>query len=235
MNRRWSRRLARLTGLITRPLDRLAGPPPAGPSNERPVEYNFALRCLAGACPASVLDVGPGLSPWPALLAHCGYQVTAIDEMKSFWRRSIFNRHFYVHRDDIRRPALTGQFDAVTCISTLEHIDDCDAAVRAILSLTRPGGHVILTFPYNEDRRVDDVYRLPGAGYGRDAPYICRVFSRAQVDGWLAGGRGSIVAQEYYRVFAGDLWTFGERVFPLRPVGRAERHHLTAILIRKES
>lgn len=54
----------------------------------RPFEYAFALDCLAGACPRTVLDVGPGKSPWPAIMAYCGFRVVAIDEVKGYWKRA---------------------------------------------------------------------------------------------------------------------------------------------------
>ena len=37
--------------------------------------------------------------------------------------------------------------DVVSCFETLEHVGDMDAAVRGILSLTKPGGRIILSVP----------------------------------------------------------------------------------------
>jgi len=199
--------------------------------NERPVEYPFALTCLSGLCPSSVLDVGTGTTAWPQLLANCGYNVTAIDEGESYWGRPPSNRHHYVLRDDITNPTIGGEFDAITCLSVIEHVQDHEAAVRGLRSLLSSGGHAILSFPYNERRFLENVYALPGVSYGADAPYICRVYSRREVQGWLAEGF-EIVRQEYYRIFTGDLWAFGERLCPSVKTGVNEPHHLTCILLR---
>jgi len=199
--------------------------------NERPIEYPFALSCLSDLCPSSVLDVGAGTTAWPQLLANCGYNVTAIDEGDSYWGHRPSNRHHYVLHDDITNPKTEDEFEAITCLSVVEHIKDHEAAIRGLRSLLSPGGHAILSFPYDERRFVENVYALPGVSYGADAPYICRVYSRHEVQEWLAEGF-KIMRQEYYRVFTGDLWAFGERLHPPVKTGANEPHHLTCILLR---
>jgi len=171
-----------------------------GGVNERPIEYSFALQCLSYASSAqTVLDVGSGQSPWPSLLRTCGYMVTAIDEVESYWlNTTFFNRHFYVLKDDITKPKLSKTFDVITCISTLEHTPNHQDAIQGMFSLLRPGGFLILTFPYNEIRYVKNVYELPDAGYGQNAPYICQVYSRREVNRWLADNPAKILKQEYW-------------------------------------
>jgi len=199
--------------------------------NERPIEYAFALNCLSELTPSSVLDVGAGTTAWPQVLANCGYEVTAIDEGDSYWGHRPANRHHHILHDDITNPDIESRFDAVTCLSVIEHIPDHEAAARGLRSLLRPGGHVILSFPYNECRFVENVYALPGVSYGTDAPYICRVYSRREIDKWLAIGF-EIVRQEYYRVFTGELWACGERLSPSAKVGANEPHHLSCVMLR---
>jgi len=138
------------------------------------------LRWLSKICPVEVLDVGSGGSSWPHLMANCGFQVTAIDKIKEYWKGGFFNRHYYVINDDITRPKITKQFDLITCISVLEHIPNHKDAVSGMFRLLKPGGHLVLTFPYNERQYIDDIYKLPDAGYGRDYPFICQVLSRSK-------------------------------------------------------
>lgn len=199
--------------------------------NERPVEYAFSLRCLSELSPESVLDVGTGTTAWPQLLANCGYAVTAMDEGGSYWGSQATNRHHLLLHDDITDPALDATFDAITCLSVIEHIPDHLAAIRGLRSLLAPGGHAIMSFPYDERRFVDNAYSLPGASYGTDAQYICRVYSRRELKQWLDEGF-EIVQQEYYRIFTGDLWTLGERLRPPTQATSAEPHHLTCLLLR---
>ncbi len=208
---------------------------PAGKAvcNERPIEYTYALRWLAQTCPREVLDVGSGRSAWPELVAKCGFHVTAIDKIRDYWRGDFFNRHYYVKNQDVTRPTLTRQFDLITCLSVLEHIPNHRDAMDGMFRLLKPGGYLVLSFPYNEGNYVENVYQLPGVGYGRDYAFICQVYSRPQIDLWLAGGRGRIVDQAYYEVFTGDLWAFGERLCPPREVSKTQKHHLTCLVIQR--
>jgi len=201
--------------------------------NERPVEYAFVFDCLARICPAEVLDVGSGRAGLPHLMATCGLRVTAVDKMDGYWKGQFVNRHYYVAKDDITQSKIKKQFDLVTCISVLEHIPDHEAAFRGMFQLLKPGGHLLITCPYNESRYVENVYALPGAGYGQNAAYVCQVYSRNEINAWLKQNPGEIVRQEYYQIFAGDLWTFGGRIHPFKKVAQDEKHHLTCILIRK--
>jgi SAM-dependent methyltransferase len=202
--------------------------------NERTREYEFALRSLLRVRPNTVLDVGTGSSSWPHLLSTCGYRVTAVDDFGSFWTSPLLNRHFHVLRQDITRPDLGRRFDAVTCISVLEHIPDHRAAMRGMFELLDPGGHLVLTVPYNERRYVANAYAEPGAGYGQNAPYICQIYSRETLEQWLSDSPYSVVLQEHYRAFTGPLWTQGERVIHPEKVSASEEHHLTGLLLRPE-
>jgi SAM-dependent methyltransferase len=204
--------------------------------NERPVEWRFALDCLVRTDARVVLDVGSGSTAWPALLSYCGYNVTAVDKIEGTWTRGDqFNRHFKVFSDDITRSRLRGGYDLVTCLSVLEHIPDHAAAVRTMLALLAPGGHLVLSFPYNEKTYLPDVYRHPEAGYGRENPYIAQVYSRAEVDRWLTESQARIVDQEYWEMFTGEFWTMGTRIYPPRRVRATERHHLTCLLIQRSA
>lgn len=201
--------------------------------NERSLEYAFALRWLSQVYPRDVLDVGSGASSWPHILANCYFRVTAIDKIRGYWSGAYFNRHYRVINDDITRPKLEGEFDVITCLSVLEHISQHEAAVKSMFGLLNTGGHLILSFPYNETRYVDNVYMLPEAGYGADRSYICQVFSRNEINIWLDMNSARIVDQEYYEIFSGDLWAFGERIRPPRKVDRSGRCHLTCLVMQK--
>jgi SAM-dependent methyltransferase len=203
--------------------------------NERPIEFRFVFDQLARVCPTSVLDVGTGDTSLPHLIRTCGFVVTASDNVKDYWPEGMFNRHFHVKNDDITQTRLTEKFDFITCISVLEHIKDHSSAVGSMLSLLNPGGHLAITAPYNENKYLEDVYRLPGAGYGQDNPYVCQVYSRKEVDSWLAASGCQIAAQEYWQFFSGEFWTFGEQLCPPLQVDKTEKHQLTCLLIEKPS
>jgi SAM-dependent methyltransferase len=198
--------------------------------NERPIEYRFVFEAIVRTGPQTILDVGTGETALPSLMRTCGPVVRAVDNVRDYWPEGMINRHYHVDDEDAVK-GLTGSYDMVTCISVLEHIKPHDAAVRSMLGALKPGGHLVLTCPYREEGYVGDVYRMAGAGYGADLPYVCQMYSRAEADRWFADDR--IVTQEYWRVFSGEYWTFGETLRPAVPVTREERHQLTCLLIQK--
>jgi SAM-dependent methyltransferase len=202
--------------------------------NERPVEYRFVMQCLSGSASVKILDVGTGTTALPHILRNCGYLVTAIDNVRDYWKSGNFtNRHYHVIDDNIVAPSLADRFDFITCVSVLEHIPDHNRAVDSMFSLLNPAGYIALTFPYNETNYIENVYMLPGASYGRDLPYVCQVYSRSEVDAWLARNRGKLVVQEFWRMFTGKYWTFGERLRTPIQVERNEPHQLTCLLLQK--
>ncbi len=201
--------------------------------NERAVEYAFVFRQLAQLCPFTVLDVGSGQSALPHLMRTCGYMVTATDNIGAYWRFGMVNRHFHVINDDITATHLTGEFDVITCISVLEHIQEHDQAVQSMFSLLKPGGHLILTFPYNDRGYHGNVYDYSGSQVSEKPHFITQAFSRSELEGWLAANRGTVVEQEFWRFYTGDYWTCGERVQPPEQVSREMPHQVTCLLLRK--
>lgn len=201
--------------------------------NERATEYAFVFKHLRQICPTEVLDVGTGRSALPHLMSNCGFRVTAIDEMRSYWKGGFRNRHYYIIKDSITNPKIKKKFDLITCISVLEHIPNHQAAVKGMFKLLKSGGYLILTFPCNEKQYVNNVYKLLGAGHVSNPSYICQVYSRKEIDKWLQENKGKIIDQEYYKIFTGDLWNFGERIYPPLKVSKQEKHHLQCILIQR--
>lgn len=45
----------------------------------------------------------------------------------------------------------TDKFDVTMCISTIEHVDDHDAAMRELVRITKPGGYIFITSDYFRD------------------------------------------------------------------------------------
>lgn len=206
-------------------------------TNERPIEYGYVFKQLNAVQPQTVLDVGSGVSALPSLLSTCGFVVTATDNVRDYWPPGMLNRHWHTVDDDIRASKLTGPFDAVVCVSTLEHIAEHAAAMHHMLRLTRPGGHLIVTAPYNETTYHPNVYTAPESLYGRDLPYPAQSFSRAELNAWLSGEHAAtLVDQEYWQCFTGALWTFGELLRPpRRATGPQDRHQLTCVTIQRSS
>jgi len=201
--------------------------------NERPVEYRFVFENLTQAFPKTLLDVGTGKTALPQLMRTCGFLVTAIDNIKDYWPSGMVNRHYHVLDDDILAPKLRGPFDFITCISTLEHIPDHRHAVRMMFSLLRPGGRLVLSFPYNEKRYAENVYALPGSIGADKYPFVTQAFSRSEIEQWLADNGAQIISQEYWRYFDGPFWTIGERVVPPVRVASGDLHQISCLALQR--
>ncbi|MBU0661705.1 class I SAM-dependent methyltransferase [Patescibacteria group bacterium] len=200
--------------------------------NERSAEYGFSFKHLQKLCVGKVLDIGPGKSSWPHLLSTCGYDVKAIDKIVGYWK-SYFNRHYKIINDDITNSNLKEKFQFVTCLSVLEHIPNHRLAITNIHNLLENNGYLILTFPYNETEYHENIYKHPKAGYGKDANFVTQIFSRREINDWINDTSFKIIDQEYYKIFSGELWTFGERIAPSLSVEKQDLHHLTCLLLQK--
>jgi 2-polyprenyl-3-methyl-5-hydroxy-6-metoxy-1,4-benzoquinol methylase len=129
---------------------------------------------------------------------------------------------------------LYSRFNMITCISVLEHITEPEKAFQSMIELLRPGGHLVLTMPYNETRYVEDVYKLPNYT-GDPQSYPCASYNRAVLSEWLSSSRAKIVKQYYWRMWAGDVWRQHERLPKPERTSAAEPHQLTCLLIQKLS
>lgn len=139
--REWERRSLRLFG-------GLAG---------RDVEYSFALRVLTGD-PFHVLDIGSCDSLLPLRLAKMGHTVTVCD-FRPYPERH--PRIRTVQCDFFQNSFAASEFDAVTLISTIEHLGiggygmdvqpDADFRImEEIKRVLRPDGTLVITTPFNE-------------------------------------------------------------------------------------
>lgn len=202
--------------------------------NERPIELAFVFRHLTRLWPDTVLDIGTGMTALPHLLRNCGFMVTATDNIKDYWPVGMINRHYLVINDDITATQLNKTFDFITCVSVLEHIKDHNAAIKSMFSLLNPGGHMILTFPYNEKNYVRNVYELPDSNVTKKFPFITQAFSRKEIDCWLADNRGILIEQEYWQFFTGEYWTCGEMIACPQKVENHEKHHISCLMLTKK-
>ena len=201
--------------------------------NERPIEYGFVFRHLTRLWPRTVLDVGTGVTSLPELMRTCGFLVTATDNKGDYWPSAMTNRHYFIIDDDITKTMIHETFDFITCISVLEHIQEHDAALRSLSRLLNPGGHLVVTFPYNEEVYAPNVYEVEGSNSKGRFAFATQAFSRKEVEYWTSVNSLAIVEQEYWRFFTGDYWTVGERVIPPVRVRRDQEHQLSCLLLEK--
>ena len=129
---------------------------------DRYIEYPFVLSNLPRTKminPKSVLDVGCSGSIFPLLLKALNYDVTGIDI-----RPYPMNRFNFIKKDICEISEPKDYFDAITAISTIEHIGLKDRygitkgtdkeALRNIHRLLKPEGILLMTVPFGKKYEV---------------------------------------------------------------------------------
>jgi uncharacterized protein DUF268 len=175
-----------------------------GQVNERAVELAYVLRAFGEVRRgASVLDVGATESLLSLSLASLGYTVTALDPRPY----PLSHPHLEVVVAEMQRWEPNRTFDAVVCLSTIEHIglgaygeetDDERADILAmarIRACTAPGGLLVLTTPFGTARtdaftRVYDRSRLNELLIGWDVADLT-VARRESPTSWIVADDAS--------------------------------------------
>ncbi|MBX3394959.1 MAG: methyltransferase domain-containing protein [Phycisphaerae bacterium] len=130
-------------------------------------EYPFLierLTALEGDRPVRLLDAGSGMTciPFFAARMNPSFAVEACDADPNL--PAVFDRinQFcqmpkvaFTSADLRRLPYEDQRFDAVFCMSVLEHTADYPEIVREFRRVLRPGGRCIVTFDISPDGRTD--------------------------------------------------------------------------------
>lgn len=134
-------------------------------------EYPWALERAALRPGSRVLDVGAGDSIFPVYLAATGHSVTAVDLE---FDGSLGMRHgvdaAYARADMTRMPFPPGAFDAVFCVSVIEHLPEeaIPVALAELRRVLRPGAPLLLTTDYYDDADAEIWHRSPGLEFRVD-------------------------------------------------------------------
>jgi ubiquinone/menaquinone biosynthesis C-methylase UbiE len=164
---------------------------------ERTAEYKLVLDCLELLRGRKILDVGVGPNPslW-YMLNTMGYLCTGSDLKMRVNEAS--QGPFIV--DDITKTILgPNQYDAVFCISTLEHIPDYMKAVENMGRLVKLNGVVIMTFPFSREYIPNTVE----GGYTQS-------FSWREIKA-MQEYLPELFNIEYWKCWTGKHWRDGER------------------------
>lgn len=125
-------------------------------------EYLVAYQKLLCKCKGTLLDVGSYQSPFPLFMASEGFKVLATDienfvarQKKWASKTKVMDRFSIVLTNGSRLSFKDSSFDAISAISTIEHIPD-DGDIKALTEIGRaikPGGLVFVSVPYNQEYR----------------------------------------------------------------------------------
>jgi SAM-dependent methyltransferase len=132
-----------------------------GNSSTRSYEFPWVYHALAPRQGLRVLEIGGGLSGLQFVFARAGSEVHNVDPFVDYGgggydsgpqkRHTQLNRSFKtdvkLHRSTLPDADISGSFDVIFSVSTIEHIPE-DALVDTLLAARRilnPGGRIILT------------------------------------------------------------------------------------------
>ncbi len=129
-------------------------------------EYPWALRRAAAGPGSRILDAGCGASVFPLFLQRLEYRVTALDPRPPAPAEGVR----YICGELQRLPFAARSFDAVFCISVIEHlpVEAMPHALRESARVLKPGGQLLLTTDYGRQRGEEMWYAGPGRSFKVD-------------------------------------------------------------------
>jgi SAM-dependent methyltransferase len=142
-----------------------------GPDYSRSVEYPLVTRLLDARPGERLLDVGAGrMAEFAALMAGRGLHVTAVDARDDVGAEAPAVAGLRILRADARELEFAEcEFERISAISTIEHIEEGDdVAMSELARVLAAGGRLVVTVPYNPLKRAeifarDDVYGRRGS------------------------------------------------------------------------
>ena len=133
-------------------------------TSTRRYEYPWVFHEIKELGPSRILEVGGALSGLQFVLAKSGHEVHNVDpffdygegeegqyDVDPIAEHAALNRSFgtdvVLHRTTLPKANVTGEFAAVLCISTIEHLSEPDVAatLAAAKKILVPGGLLVLT------------------------------------------------------------------------------------------
>jgi SAM-dependent methyltransferase len=154
-------------------------------------EYPWALENAGLGLDSRVLDVGCGASILPVYLDRLGHRVVACD-IDLDWDVVGQTPIPYIKADLTSLPFENAQFEAVFCISVIEHLatDRMIPALWEISRVLRPGGRLLLTTVLYDDHRAGLTYGGPGRHFAVNR----NIFDRALLEQIILAHPGFTVA-----------------------------------------
>lgn len=152
-------------------------------------EYGTALKALREAGAQRVLDVGGGSSVFGVAAIWAGFDVTVLDPED-------YSEMFRLQSDRISKVIpfvqadffdfdLDNVYDAVTCISVIEHVEEDEKFFLKLLKHVKPGGLLILTTDFDPAAKAH-VYPSHLRTY--DAKTLMHLIKLAEAEGFEVYG-----------------------------------------------
>ncbi|MEO8293932.1 MAG: methyltransferase domain-containing protein [Gemmatimonadota bacterium] len=110
-----------------------------------PKTHERALAIIAGWPKGRLLEVGAGSGAFALRASQLGFSVAACDLYPDQFR--VPEIEFKTADISAGLPYASGSFDAMTCLETIEHLEDQFTFARECARVLRPGGQLLITTP----------------------------------------------------------------------------------------
>lgn len=133
------------------------GEAPGGASRHEQRRLHETITAAVPAGVSRILDVGCGKA-WvarhfcPQQVEVCSMDVSKTNPVRAL-REIPYPNHYGVVADVYTLPFPPDTFDCIIASEVMEHVPDPALFVRQLLHVLQPGGTLIITTPYREDRR----------------------------------------------------------------------------------
>lgn len=152
-------------------------------------EYPWAMDRARLAPGSRVLDAGCGASIFPIYLAKLGHRVTGLDlNVPEGLNQAHGVEVDYCKGELTELPFEDGSFDAIFCISVIEHLghQGAPAALAEMRRVLKPEGRLLVTTDYYEDANAEIFYE----GNGQSFPVDWGFYDSEHLDRYLLNAPG---------------------------------------------
>ena len=175
----------------------------------RRLEYSLALEVLLNHLKPGdrYLDAGSGATPLAWVMAKRDVQAEASDfnprlvqDLISFNPDKVYGSSVKLERQDLTQMTYADNtFDAVSCISVIEHIPapGDQTSVKEMLRILKPGGVLVLTLDYKPPKPAQaDVAQPTANTLGAQIGKAAKLLSKGDIGGIVRGVGNKRAAQQ---------------------------------------
>jgi ubiquinone/menaquinone biosynthesis C-methylase UbiE len=149
----------------------------------------------------NILDAGCGFGEWVTFLLERGYRAVGLDYSQTLINRlrSVYPRSEWIQGTIEKIPAADQSFDGLISWGVIEHNEDGpQEALAEFYRVLKPGGHAIVTVPYEDSTAIKSVV-WDAKNTPSNAPrnFYCYYMTESDLRGFMAAAGFEVVEIDY--------------------------------------